>query len=169
MDGTGLPSDQPPEDAPSRASGRRALRILRTVLEGVAVLGIALAGVIALLLFFENRDASTAGHTGDDPPVRAATGPGAIAPRETSALLKAGNVELRYRDPAVRNALVRYAQREAGTDSSALRKAGLAIIVTRDPRAAPITAVAYRRAQPIASVRDPALQAFVEAWLGQPG
>jgi hypothetical protein len=169
VDGTDHPAESP-ADAPRRSvARRRAIRFARLALEGIAVLAVALAGVIALLLFFENRDASTAGG-GAGQPVRPASGPGAIAPRETSSLLRAGNVVLRYRDREERNALVRYAQREAGTDSTALRKAGLAIVVTRDPTSeAPITAVAFRRTQPIASVRDPALQTFVTAWLGQPG
>ena len=136
--------------------------LLRRAIEAVAVVAIALAGVIALLLFFEGRDAST---TAASAP--AVSGPGVPDATATSSLLRAGNVELRYARPADRNALVVFAQREAGTDTSALRAIGGAIVVIRDPQAAGIVAIAYKRRLQLASVRDPRLQAFVEAWLGQ--
>ena len=137
--------------------------LLRRVIEAVAVFAIALAGVIALLLFFEGRDASTTGTPGP----AAVSGPGAPDPAATSALLRAGNVELRYARTADRNALVVFAQREAGTDTSALRAIGGAIVVTRDPNVARVTARAYKRSLPVTSAKDPRLQAFVETWLGQ--
>jgi hypothetical protein len=133
------------------------------VIEAVAVVAIALAGVIALLLFFENRDASTTGATGST----AVSGPGVPDPAATSALLRAGNVELRYAHTADRNRLVVFAQRQAGTDTSALRQIGGAIVVTRDPNVAGIVARAYKRSLHASSTSDPRLQAFVEAWLGQ--
>ena len=137
--------------------------VLRRVLEAVAVVAIALAGVIALLLFFEGRDASTtaANH------VPAISGPGVPDPTATSPVLRAGNIELRYSRQADRNALVAFAQREAGTDTSALRAIGGAILVIRAPNDPGIVALAYRRRLRLGSVNDPRLQAFVEAWLGQ--
>lgn len=137
--------------------------MLRRVIEAIAVVAIALAGVIALLLFFESRDASTT--TSDRPP--AISGPGVSDPTATSKLLRAGNVELRYARAADRNALVDFAERQAGTDSSALRAIGGAIVVVRDPKASRVVARAYRRTLRLGSLDDPRLQAFVEAWLGQ--
>jgi len=141
--------------------------LLRRAIEAVAVFAIALAGVIALLFFFEGRDASTTGAAGS--PV-VAGGPGTPDPTATSALLRAGNIELRYRRASDRNALVVFAQREAGTDTSALRAIGGAIVVSHDTsaRAAPaVVARAYKRRLEADTVKDPRLQAFVEAWLGQ--
>ncbi len=144
-----------------------SVAVLRRVIEAIAVVAIAFAGVIALLLFFEDRDAST---TSANRPA-AASGPGVPDPAATSRLLRAGNIELRYRRTSDRNALVAFAQREAGTDSSDLRAAGAAIIVIpNDARVAPrLVAVAYKRRLELDSLRDPRLQAFVETWLGQPG
>jgi hypothetical protein len=137
--------------------------LLRRAIEAVAVFAIALAGVIALLLFFEGRDASTT--AANSTPT--ASGPGIADPSATSALLRAGNVELRYGRTSDRNALVVFAQRQAGADTSALRAIGGAIVVVHDPKVSGVAALAYqRRLQPTSS-RDPRLQAFVEAWLGQ--
>lgn len=141
--------------------------MLRRVIEGIAVVVVALAGVIALLLFFEGRDASTTTTSGQ----ATVTGPGNPDPDASSALLKAGNIELRYRRNSDRNLLVSFAQRQAGTDTSELRAIGAAIIVTRnDARVSPrLVALAYKRRLELDSPRDPRLQAFVETWLGQPG
>jgi hypothetical protein len=137
---------------------------LRRLIEAVAVFAIALAGVIALLLFFEGRDAPTT--NADRAP--AASGPGVLDPKATSSLLRAGNVELRYARKEDRNALVAFSQRAAGTDTSALREIGGAIVVVRDPNVAGVVARAYKRRLQLASASDDRrLQAFVEAWLGQ--
>jgi hypothetical protein len=138
--------------------------VLRRIVEGVLVVVIAVAGVIGLLLFFEGRDQST---TGGGSQRTAQIGPGMADPTATSPLLRAGNVELRYARPADRNALVALADEEAGTDTSALRALGGAVVVTRDPKAAPVVALAYQRRLAATSARDPRLAVFVEAWLGK--
>ena len=134
--------------------------MLRRAIEAVVVVAIALAGVIALLLFFEGRDAST---TAASAPRSGAGRPDATA---TSSLLRAGNVELRYARPADRNDLVVFAQRKPVPTPARCGDR------RRDrphprPQAAGIVAIAYKRSLQLASTGDPRLQAFVEAWLGQ--
>jgi hypothetical protein len=138
--------------------------VLRRIAEGVLVVVIAAAGVIGLLLFFEGRDQSTTGGGGQ--PI-AQAGPGTPDPTATSRLLRAGNIELRYARAADRNALVALADEEAGTDTSALRALGGAVVVTHHPQPAPVIALAYQRRLRVTSARDPRLRDFVQAWLGK--
>jgi hypothetical protein len=139
---------------------------VRRVVSAVAVFLVALAGVVALLAFFESRDRSTTSAEGGAAR-SAAAGPGAADPGATSPLLRAGNVELRYARAADRAVLEALAEREAGADHPALRTAGQAVVVVRDPAASAVVARAWKRSLRAGSASDPALQEFVEAWLGR--
>lgn len=138
---------------------------MRRLVSALAVFAIALAGVVALLAFFESRDQSTT--SGGASSSASANGPGARDPGASSSLLRAGNVELRYARAADRPTLLALAEQEAGRDGRALRAAGQAVVVVRDPRAAPVLARAFGRSLRATSADDPRLQEFVEAWLGR--
>lgn len=136
---------------------------------GLAVVAVSVGGVIALLAFFAGRDDATTGAGGDAVAAQSAEGPGRADPSAESPLLRAGNVELRYARAADRAALTALATRLAGADGAALRAAGGAVVVVRDPAAPGIVARAWHRTLTVAAPDDPALQAFVEGWLGQGG
>ena len=135
---------------------RRALGLLLTVV-------LAAAGAIGLIAFFTARDSSQL----EGPPA-AASGPGEPAPGLTSPELARGNVVLVWSRARDREPLEALARDLAG-DDPVLRRAGQAVIVRRDlndvlqgPEAQ-----AFRRRLLVRSAEDPALQAFVEAWIGR--
>ena len=131
------------------------------MLVGLGLFAIAVAGVIALIAFFNAHDSATTSANGGSP--------GAVDAGATSAQLRAGNVVLEYRNRADAAPLRAIARAEAGTDQpdSALVAAGQAVIVGRVASGTGITARAYRRSLQAASARDPALKDFVSAYLGQ--
>ena len=133
---------------------------MRRLLSALAVLVVSVVGVGALLTFFESRDEST---TGPAP----ATAPGREDPGATSASLRVGNVELRFSRAADRTALEALAEEVAGPDDPALRRAGQAVLVVRDPGAGRVTARAWRRSLKASSPTDPRLRTFVESLLGR--
>jgi hypothetical protein len=134
---------------------------VRRVATGLAVVVVALAGVVGLLAFFESRDQSTtAGDTAEQ-------GPGRPDPSAGQPSLELGNVVLRYAQPGDRAALIALAGRLAGADTSTLRQTGQAVILVEDPAADPILAQAWKRSLRVTSAADPRLQDFVEAWLGR--
>ena len=108
-----------------------------------------------------------------DPP---SSGPHAPAPvtRDQTRLtdgqvltaLAAGNVVLFYgtrRAPAALRAL---AVTEAGPFAPALAQAGQAVILADRPGTRGVVGAAWRHLVQVASPTDPALRAFVDAWLG---
>lgn len=134
---------------------RRALITLGSVL-------VAIVGVIALIAFFNARDQSTAG-TGSPPPAADAS---TTATSGSSPLLRAGNVELAYGDPAFTPRLLALAGALGATDSRVARRAGQAVVLRRDPDVAGVRARALGHTLSVATPTDPRLQAFVERWLG---
>lgn len=134
---------------------RRALITLGSVL-------VAIVGVIALIAFFNSRDPSTTG-TGTGAPAR----PAGTTATGASPLLRAGNVELRYSDPAFTPRLLALARSLGATDSRAARAAGQAVVLRRAPGVGGIRARALGRSLAVATPADPQLQAFVERWLGR--
>jgi hypothetical protein len=132
------------------------------VLVGLGLVAIALAGVIAVIAFFNAHDTSTTS-------TKDTAGPGEPDAGSTSAQLRAGNVVLEYRNRADAAPLRAIARAEAGTDEpdSSLVAAGQAVIVGRVASGTGITARGYRRSLHAASPRDPAVEDFVSAYLGQ--
>ena len=116
--------------------------------------------VVAVLAFFGSRDEGSTAR----PPAA-----GAPDRRATSAVLRAGNVELLYRASADLAPLVALVQRIGAGDSPALRAAGQAVILRQEPGVAAILARAYRHSLRVRSPTDPRLQDFVESWLGAAG
>ncbi|MFL5845217.1 MAG: hypothetical protein ACJ762_11025 [Solirubrobacteraceae bacterium] len=115
---------------------------------------IAVAGVIGLIAFFNSRDDSTTNKT----PTTAASA--ANGPSD-------GNVVLSFSDPAFEPKLRELADSLGATDTPALRQAGQAVIVRRDPQAGGVVARAAGRRIVVAKPDDPQLQDFIDRWLGQ--
>jgi ABC-type sulfate transport system substrate-binding protein len=117
--------------------------------------------VVALIAYFNAHDSPTT--SGGD------AGPGQADAGATSAQLRAGNVILEYSNRADLPALRAIARAEAGTDSpdASLVAAGQAVIVDRASNGSGVTARAYRRALHAPSGKDPAVEDFVSAYLGQ--
>ena len=132
----------------------------RAIVTGIAVL-VAIAGVIGLIAFFNGRDSSTATEG-------AAQQSGRSVPVERKVpLLEAGNVLVRYSAPTMRGPLQTLAKQLGAPDTPALRSAGAAVVVRRDPGAAGIIADAYGRTLHVDSPSDERLQEFIETYLGQ--
>jgi hypothetical protein len=134
---------------------------MRKALGTIAVLAVAVAGVIALIAFFNSRDSSTTGGAATAPAPGVAVQPGG------GALVRRGNIVLSYADAAVAPALRRLASGLGAPDTPALRAAGQAVVLRRDPRASGIVARAYRHTLNVSSPADGRLQDFIESWLGQ--
>jgi hypothetical protein len=110
---------------------------------------IAVAGVIGLIAFFNARDDSTAGDQ---------------TKTERAAATGDGNVVVTFRDPADGRRLRALAEELGAPDTPELRAAGLAVVVEKGDA---ITATAGDETVTVGSVGDPALQDFIERWLGQ--
>jgi hypothetical protein len=110
---------------------------------------IAVAGVIGLIAFFNARDDSTAGDQ---------------TKTERVAASGDGNVTVTYKDPVDAKRLRGLAEELGAPDTPELRAAGLAVIVEKGDA---ITATAGDETVTVGSVDDPALQDFIERWLGQ--
>jgi hypothetical protein len=119
------------------------------------------AGVVALIAYFNAHDSPTTSNSG--------AGPGKADAGATSAQLRAGNVILEYSDRADLAPLRAIARAEAGTDApdASLVAAGQAVIVGRASSGSGVTARAYRRTLHASSGKDPAVEDFVSAYLGQ--
>lgn len=121
---------------------------MRKLLGTILAVAIAVAGVIGLIAFFNARDGSTTTHT--TPTTAAAKG--------------SGNVTVTYVEDVDGARLRGLAEDLGAPDTPELRRAGLAVIVRRGTA---ITATAGDQKITVGSVADPALQDFIERWLGQ--
>lgn len=133
----------------------------KRIVTGIVIVAIAISGVVGLIAFFNNRDSSTTGSGGAQPT------PGVAAPTVSGPLLARGNVELRYADPAFGPKLRALASSLGAPDTAALRSAGAAVVLRRDPNAGGIVAQAYKHTLTVTSPADPSLQDFIESWLGR--
>jgi hypothetical protein len=133
----------------------------KRIVTGLLIVAIAISGVIGLIAFFNNRDSSTTGGAGTQP------APGVAAPAGGGPLLQNGNVELRYSDPAFAPKLRALAASLGAPDTPALRAAGAAVVVRRDPKVGGVRANAWKHTLTVTSPADPSLQDFIESWLGR--
>lgn len=127
-----------------------------------ASLVVALAGTVALIAFFQSRDdAELTGGGGSKP--------GVEAPQETDAELQRGNILLSYREPVDEKGLQAIAlDVNGGPLDPSLRDAGAAVLIRRIPdQRERIVAHAYKRRLATESTKDPQIQEFIEAFLGQ--
>ena len=130
---------------------------MRRLVGTFAAVAIAVVGVIGLIAFFNSRDESTTQAPAEQTTTAAASG---------EALLEAGNVVLRYSDQAHAAPLRRLAENLGAPDTPELRAAGQAVVLRREPGVAGVEARAQSAKLAVADPADPALQAFVERWLG---
>jgi len=125
----------------------------------IAAAAVAVIGVAALAAFFVSRDDATVPQ--DD------GGPG-VARDNARPQVNPGNVVLLYSDERLTSDLRAFAARIAGEPSAALQAAGQAVLVQRRPNlTVPVTAVTATRRLEAAGPGDPALESFVEYWLGR--
>ena len=123
----------------------------------------AAAGVVAVvgaIAFFSSRD---------EGPTDRRPAPGAVDRGADGALLRAGNVELVYGAAADAARLATLVDALGAADSRALRAAGQAVILRRDPGRLGVLARAWHHRLEVRSAADSRLQDFVETWLGAPG
>ena len=134
----------------------KALAALATVVLTVLLV----AGAAA---FFVSRDDATV-------PGATQSGPGEARPAGAEPAVRAGNVVLLHSDERLTLELRRLAERIAGPPDPALRAAGQAVLVQQQPNLdVPVTAVTARRMLEASGPDDPALEAFIEYWLGRTG
>jgi hypothetical protein len=125
----------------------------------IAAMVVAVIGVAALAAFFVSRDDATVPQ--DD-------GPGVERPAGAQPAVKPGNVVLLYSDERLTRDLRAFAARIAGDPDPTLEAAGQAVLVRRRPNLdVPVTAVTATRQLEARGTADPALEEFVEYWLGR--
>jgi hypothetical protein len=81
--------------------------------------------------------------------------------------LEKGNVVLFFDSATEGRALRRLQQRITGPYDSAVAGAGQAIVLARRPRTQGVTAAAWRHLLTVKRPNDPALEGFVQYWLGR--
>lgn len=135
----------------------KALVALGTVLLTVLLV----AGAAA---FFISRDDATVPRSAQSGPGEARPADGALA----QPAVRPGNVVLLHSDERLTLELRRLAERIAGPPDPALAEAGQAVLVQRRPNlGVAITAVTATRMLEAGGADDPALEEFVEFWLGR--
>jgi hypothetical protein len=126
----------------------------------IAAAVVAVIGVAALAAFFVSRDDATVPQDDQAPGIERAA--------NAQPQVKPGNVVLLYSDERLTRDLRAFATRIAGEPSAALQAAGQAVLVERRPNlTVPVTAVTTSRRLQATGPDDPALEAFVEYWLGR--
>jgi len=138
---------------------------MRRALVTVLTVVVALGGTVALIAFFQSRDAANV----SDGAESSTTTPGTAAAEETDPRLAKGDVILTYRseqDGAVLKAL---ADDIAGPPDEAVVDAGQAIIVLHRPHQSAGAVVAHAKGRKLVAPNgaDPRLRQFAEYWLGR--
>jgi len=166
--------------SPQPGSSHRRLRRA-----GVALLTllVALAGFVAILLFFESRDSSqvssapSAAQAPGQPvahqpraqrPARIARDAVRLSADQILHALELGDVVMVYGGSAVPPPALRaLQQRVSGPFDPVLAANGAAVILGHEPGASGVTALAWRRVLYAQSASDPALGQFANYWLGR--
>jgi len=134
----------------------KAIAVLATVVLTVLLV----AGAAA---FFVSRDDATVPSIGQQ-------GPGTARPAGAEPKVRPGNVVLLHSDERLTLDLRRLAERVAGPPDPTLTQAGQAVLVQQRPNLdVAVTAVTATRMLEAAGPDDPALEEFVEYWLGRAG
>lgn len=135
---------------------------MKKILPIVLTVVVALAGTVALITFFQSRDAATVESAGPEEV------PGVDAPDETDERLQAGNVILTYRRQEDGPVLEALAEDIAGPADEEVIDAGLAVVVLRRPNqsAGQVVAHAKGRRLVVEQPDDPQVRDFVEYFLG---
>ena len=134
----------------------KALAALATVVLSVLLVAAAAA-------FFASRDDATV-------PRAEQAGPGEPRTGGAEPRVRPGNVVLLHSDERMTRELRELAERIAGPPDEALAAAGQAVLVQQRPNLdVPVTAVTSTRMLEAPSPDDPALEQFIEYWLGRTG
>ncbi len=134
----------------------KALYVIATIVLTVLLV----AGAAA---FFVSRDEATVPRPAD-------SGPGVARPASAEPTVRPGNVVLLHSDERLTRELRELAERIAGPPDAALQAAGQAVLVAQRPNLdVAVTAVTATRMLEATGPDDPALEAFVEYWLGRTG
>ena len=120
----------------------------------------AVAGVVGAIAFFTSRDKGSTSTRG--------SGAGVVDSAATGRLLRAGNVEIFYANPADGARLRALAGSLGASDTPQLRAAGQAVVLRLQTGRNGVLARAWRHSLRARSAADPRLQDFVETWLGAP-
>lgn len=135
---------------------------------GKALLALATVVLTVLLVagaaaFFVSRDDATV-------PRATQSGPGVARPPGAEPKVRPGNVVLLHSDERLTLELRRIAERMAGPPDEALTAAGQAVLVEQRPNLdVAVTAVTAKRMLEASGPDDPALESFIEYWLGRTG
>jgi hypothetical protein len=168
------------DSSPAPEPSHRRLRRLGLAL---LTLVVALAGFVAVLLFFESRDDSQVPQSAD----RGA--PGQVVTDQASArtpaaierdgvqlsddqllhALALGDVVLLYGASAPPPQLRALQEQVSGPFDPVLAANGAAVVLARRPGTAGVVALAWRRILRAPSASDPALEQFANYWLGRAG
>jgi hypothetical protein len=133
------------------------------LLPALATIVLTVLLVAGAAAFFVSRDDATVPRT-------TASGPGVARPAGAQPRVQPGNVVLLHSDERLTLDLRRLAERIAGPPDPALTDAGQAVLVQQRPNLrVAVTAVTATRMLEAAGPDDPALEQFVEYWLGRTG
>jgi len=133
----------------------KALYVVGTIVLTVLLV----AGAAA---FFVSRDEPTVPRT--------ESGPGVARPAGAEPTVRPGNVVLLHSDERLTSQLRELAERMAGPPDETLEAAGQAVLVQQQPNLdVAVTAVTATRMLRAQRPDDPALEAFIEYWLGRTG
>ena len=132
---------------------------VRRVAVAIAVLVVVAAGAFAVIALLDARDDAT---------VDGSAGPGVARVEGARPAVAPGNVVLLYSDERLTSALRDLALDTGGPATPALVRAGQAVVLERRPNlTVAVTAVTTTLMQAASGVGDPALERFVEYWLGR--
>jgi hypothetical protein len=132
---------------------------MRRVAVVLSILVLAVAGAVAVMLILNARDDATV-HRSGGPGVKRAAGARPVVAR--------GNVVLLYSDERLTSALRQFALDTGGPATPAVKAAGQAVLVVRQPGLrVPVVGVTTDRRLDSTGPDDPRLRAFVEYWLGR--
>ncbi|HXE45265.1 MAG TPA: DUF3105 domain-containing protein [Conexibacter sp.] len=170
-----MASSSPPPSPPHRRLRRAGVALLTLI--------VALAGFVAILLFFESRDSSqvdnapSAAQAPGQPiavqrrartPARIARDAVRLTDDQVLHALQLGDVVMLYGGSAAPPPALRaLQQRVSGPFDPVLVANGAAVILGRQPGARGVTALAWRRVLHARSASDPALEQFANYWLGR--
>jgi hypothetical protein len=133
------------------------------LLPALATIVLTVLLVAGAAAFFVSRDDATV-------PRATQSGPGEPRPAGAEPRVRPGNVVLLHSDERLTRELRLLAERMAGPPDAALEAAGQAVLVQQRPNlGVPVTAVTATRMLEAAGPDDPALEAFIEYWLGRTG
>jgi hypothetical protein len=134
---------------------------MRRAAVALGVIVLAAAGAVAVMALLNARD---------EPTVHRSAGPGVTRVEGARPAVAPGNVVLLYSDERETAALRELALDTGGPATPAVRAAGQAVLVVRQPGLrVPVVGLTTERRIDASGPDDPRLRAFVEYWLGRRG